>query len=394
MAVLTGSLSSFELKPIVRFLTSIGKSGDLHVSRGGWIGLISLDAGRVTAAAVDGEVGAEALQFIVVAFRGGHFSFTPGPPSLSPDPQLGPDPLIDCERLAVDSGAILATHLPAPTAIPQLAVSGANEGTDVVLSRADVRVLLDVNGVRTVRDLATRYGCLRAIWSLGHLHEQRLIRFETAGVASPPSHLELGLQVEARPRRRPQTWPSRLARRCLPVARSEIVRTLLLTSVLILGIRLLVQNFRVEGVSMLPSFAGGQVLVVNRAAYFHMYAHYVFGGPQRGDVAVFRAPPQPDTDYIKRIIGLPGDRVLIVDGVVFVNDRRLEEPYVRTPAAYTFPTDGRPMSVPDDHYFVLGDNRPESFDSHMGWLVSVDDLVGRAWIRYWPLNEVGIAQPT
>jgi signal peptidase I len=166
------------------------------------------------------------------------------------------------------------------------------------------------------------------------------------------------------------------------------------TGVLIFGIRVLVQNFRVEGISMLPSFAGGQVLVVNRAAYFHVYTRYLFGGPQRGDVAVFRAPPQPDTDYIKRIIGLPGDRILIVDGVVFVNDRRLAEPYVRSPAAYTFPTDGKAMSVPDGHYFVLGDNRPESFDSHMGWLVSVDDLVGRAWIRYWPLNEVAIAQPT
>jgi signal peptidase I len=392
MAELTGSLSSFALQPLVRFLSSLGKSGDLYVSRGEWIGLISFEHGRLISAAVDGEVGSQALEFMVVGLLGGRFTFRPGPPSLRSDLQLGADPLIDFERLAVTSQSILATDMLAPTAIPLLVAPAADDDTDVVLGRAVVRVLLDVNGVRTVQDLARRHGLMRAIRSLSQLYEQGLIRFATAGAASPVHTLGPETEVEASPQPQPP-WRTRVARRGLSMARSEIVRTLLVTGVLILGVRSLVQNFRVEGISMLPSFAGGQVLVVNRAAYFHVYARYVFGGPQRGDVAVFRAPPQPDSDYIKRIIGLPGDRVLITDGEVFVNDRRLDEPYVRSPAAYTFPTDGRPMTVPDGKYFVLGDNRPESFDSHLGWLVSVDDLVGRAWIRYWPPNEMGIVEP-
>jgi signal peptidase I len=393
MAVLTGSLSTFELQALVRFLTSMGKSGDLLISRDGWIGLISLDAGRLTAAAVDGGFGSQALQFIVVALRGGHFTFTPGPPSLPPDPQLGADRLIELERRAATDGPILTTNLPAPTAIPQLVALATDEEADAGLSRADVRVLLDVNGVRTVRDLAIRQGPLRALRSLSNLSGQGLIRLETAEPGSQPRNREPQLALEARPWPHPWTWRTRSARRVLSIARSEIVRTLVVTAVLILGVRSLVQNFRVEGVSMLPSFAGGQVLLVNRAAYFHLDTRYVFGGPQRGDVAIFRAPPHPDSDYIKRIIGLPGDRILIAEGEVFVNNERLEEPYVRSPAGYTFPTDGIPMTVPDAHYFVLGDNRPDSFDSHLGWLVSVDDLIGRAWIRCWPPNEVGIVQP-
>jgi signal peptidase I len=188
------------------------------------------------------------------------------------------------------------------------------------------------------------------------------------------------------------------------------VHVVLATAVFVLMLRTVVQNFRVQGVSMRPTFDGGQVLVVNRAAYFHVDSTspaailmtsrqgstgYVFDGPQRGDVAVFTAPPQPDTDYIKRIIGLPGDSVLIHDGSVSVNGEVLDEPYVQFAADYTFPQSSGPLVVPDGEYFVLGDNRPESFDSHAGWLVPVDDLIGRAWIRYWPPGDLGIvAKPT
>jgi signal peptidase I len=182
----------------------------------------------------------------------------------------------------------------------------------------------------------------------------------------------------------------------------------LATAVFVLALRTFVQNFRVQGVSMQPTFDSGQVLVVNRAAYFHVNSSspaaflvsnrhgstgYLFDGPQRGDIAVFTAPPEPDTDYIKRIIGLPGESILIRDGHVSINGDVLDEPYVQFPADYTFPQRGGPLVVPDGEYFVLGDNRPESFDSHAGWLVPVHDLIGRAWIRYWPPNTLGMVQP-
>jgi signal peptidase I len=189
------------------------------------------------------------------------------------------------------------------------------------------------------------------------------------------------------------------------ITRSELVQAVLLTGVLMFGIHSLVQNFRVDGVSMMPAFEGGQVLLVNRAVYAHVEntplgdilpthaqgsAEYVFDGPQRGDIAVFRAPPQPDADYIKRIIGLPGDSVLVDNGVLTVDGTSVDEPYVQFRANYRFPTDGTPLVVPDGYYFVLGDNRPESFDSHAGWLVPVEDLIGRAWIRYWPPDALSV----
>jgi signal peptidase I len=195
-------------------------------------------------------------------------------------------------------------------------------------------------------------------------------------------------------------------KRVLGVAR-ELAQAAMVTLALTLGARAVVQNFRVEGISMQPNFVGGQVLVVNRAAYFHIdgsplarilpttrqgTTNYLFGGPQRGDVAVFVAPPQPDADYIKRIIGLPGDTVSVQRGRVFINGAALVEPYIQFPAEYNFPLDGTPLVVPDDSYFVLGDNRPESLDSHFGWFVPVKDLIGRAWIRYWPPTALGIVQ--
>jgi signal peptidase I len=189
---------------------------------------------------------------------------------------------------------------------------------------------------------------------------------------------------------------------------AELAQAVVVTGVLVLGLRTVVQNFRVEGISMEPTFGGGQALIVNRAAYAHVEntplagmlpttgqgsTSYLFGGPQRGDIAVFKAPPEPDADYIKRIIGLPGESVLIRQGQVFINGQRLDEPYVNYPASYNFPPDGEPMLVPDGNYFVLGDNRPESFDSHLGWVVPVDNLIGRAWLRYWPPDELGVVQP-
>jgi len=188
----------------------------------------------------------------------------------------------------------------------------------------------------------------------------------------------------------------------------ELLQTIVLTLAIFLGVRSVVQNFRVEGASMEPTLETGQYLLISKITYFHIEgtplanllpsAHqgsidYLFGGPERGDIVVFRAPTQPDKDFIKRVIGLPGDTVLIKNGTVYVNGTALNEPYIHYPATYTYPFDGQPKQIPDGYYFVLGDNRPNSSDSHLGWNVPVDNLVGRAWVSYWPPSDWGMEPP-
>lgn len=169
----------------------------------------------------------------------------------------------------------------------------------------------------------------------------------------------------------------------------ELLQTFALMVALFIGIRGLVQNFRVEGPSMQPTLTSGQYLWVNKAAYFELDGHFVLGGPQRGDIAVLR-PQNEDVDLIKRVIGLPGDRVMIHNGDVFINDQALDEPYIHFSAGYSYPIDGKPLVVPPAQYFVLGDNRANSRDSHLGWFVPAENLVGRAWLTYWPPASWGL----
>jgi signal peptidase I len=165
----------------------------------------------------------------------------------------------------------------------------------------------------------------------------------------------------------------------------ELLQTLLLIGALFFAVRGLVQNFRVEGPSMQPTLVSGEFLWVNKAAYFALNGQFVLGGPQRGDIAVLRPPDTTEEiDLIKRVIGLPGDRLRIQHGEVVLNGQPLVEPYVRFQAGYNYPADGKDLVVPDGQYFVLGDNRGNSRDSHLGWFVPAANLVGRAWISYWP----------
>ena len=145
-------------------------------------------------------------------------------------------------------------------------------------------------------------------------------------------------------------------------------------------LRTLIQTFHVDGPSMNPNFETDQRLLVNKVIYWHVEGtpfeglipsrpqgsiDYVFGGPNRGDVVIFR-PPGPsdfDSDLIKRIIGLPGEAVAIQDGHLFVNSRPIDEPYIAYPADYTYPGPDLEVVVPNDSYFVLGDNRRVSADS-------------------------------
>jgi signal peptidase I len=188
---------------------------------------------------------------------------------------------------------------------------------------------------------------------------------------------------------------------------AEAVRLVAIVVAVFIGLRSVIQTFNVDGPSMNPNLRSGQRVLVNKAVYWHVEgtpfeglipAHregsieYLFGGPQRGDVVIFRPPGESefDADLIKRVIGLPGDTVSIQTGTLYVNDVAQTEPYVAFAADYTFPAPGRAVIVPSDSYFVLGDNRPVSADSHLGWFVPVEKLVGQAWLTYWPPDQWGL----
>lgn len=189
-------------------------------------------------------------------------------------------------------------------------------------------------------------------------------------------------------------------------AAREILETLILTVLIFLVVRSVVQNFKVEGRSMEPTLHNGQYLLINKATYWRLDGsllarltpgaeassdnqaaggRYLFAPPERGDVIVFRYPKEPDRDFIKRVIAQPGDTVEIKGSMVFINGKPLSEDYISAPPNYSTPAE----TVPPGNYFVLGDNRNNSSDSHIWGLVPEDNIIGRAWISYWPLEVLG-----
>lgn len=185
----------------------------------------------------------------------------------------------------------------------------------------------------------------------------------------------------------------------------EALQTALLAGALFLITGSAVEARLVDGPSMQPNLFAGERLVVDKLTYLPVRLDQTplgglpddvtrpfetaVGGPRRGDVVVLRSPTQPDVTLVKRLIGLPGDSVLIRNGQVFVNGVRLEEPYIQFPGTYTYPASGRPLAVPAGRYFVLGDNRPVSYDSHSGWLAPAENLIGRVVFAYWPPRAFG-----
>ena len=145
-----------------------------------------------------------------------------------------------------------------------------------------------------------------------------------------------------------------------------------------------VQTVHVVGISMNPTLQNNDLLIASRLDY-RLHA------PERGDIVILKSPIDPTQDYIKRVIGLPHDHILIRDDHVLVNGQVLEEPYV---ASWQLPADWprNPeqidgATVPDDMYFVMGDNRDHSSDSRaFGW-ISRDDIDGKAIIRFWPVDH-------
>lgn len=168
-------------------------------------------------------------------------------------------------------------------------------------------------------------------------------------------------------------------------ALKEILEIIAFSIIIVVGVRyFLVQPFLVDGYSMEPNFFSGDYLLINEITYR-------FKEPQRGEVVVFHYPGNESTYFIKRIIGLPTERVEIKDGKIYVfnkeNPKGFEvgEPYLGE-KVLTFPS--KSVSLGPDEYFVLGDNRDKSFDSRSWGPLKKNEIVGSAWLRLWPFNQI------
>ncbi|MGZ6387116.1 MAG: signal peptidase I [Ktedonobacteraceae bacterium] len=156
----------------------------------------------------------------------------------------------------------------------------------------------------------------------------------------------------------------------------EIVETVALTILIFAVIHFVIQTYRVEGPSMLPGLTPDEYVLVNKAVY-------LFHAPERGDVIVFHYPLDTTRDFIKRIIGLPGDTITVNQTHVWVNGVELKEPYVSNSVNPT----GHTWKIPSNVFFVMGDNRPVSDDSRDWGCVPKDYIVGKAVAVYWPLSN-------
>lgn len=160
-----------------------------------------------------------------------------------------------------------------------------------------------------------------------------------------------------------------------------VIRTLAVLSVIAL-VNLSTVRFVVAGASMQPTFQPDQFLIVSRV-------HYLLSDPQRGDVAVFQDPKDASVDYIKRVIGLPGDTIELRGQRVYVNGTRLKEGYVVQPCSGDSCSDGIWQLGPDE-YFMMGDNRNRSRDSRAFGPIQRDMLIGEVIVRYWPVPEIAL----
>ena len=158
----------------------------------------------------------------------------------------------------------------------------------------------------------------------------------------------------------------------------EIAETLLLTLFIFWIVNTATGRFRIEGHSMLPTLQEGEYVIINKLSYY-------LEDPERGDIIVLKFPNDRSRDFIKRIVGIPGDHIEVNNGVVEINGIGLDEPYINAQPNYSGAWD-----VPEGQYFVLGDNRNNSSDSHNWSYLPQDDIVGKAWIIYWGPENWGL----
>lgn len=166
----------------------------------------------------------------------------------------------------------------------------------------------------------------------------------------------------------------------------DTLTTFIIAVVIFFGLRVTIESFYIDGTSMNPDFHDGQWLLVNKAVY------KFFHEPERGDVVILHPPNDQQNRFIKRIIGLPGESVEIKEGIVYIHKKdgttlALDEPYIKEPDRRSF----KGETIPENQYFVLGDNRINSGDSRQGWTVPRSSIIGKAWLSTWPPDEWGLA---
>ena len=166
----------------------------------------------------------------------------------------------------------------------------------------------------------------------------------------------------------------------------DILETIVFIGSLFIVVYLfIIQPNQVKGVSMEPSFFSGEYILTSKITYR-------FRNPVRGDVIVFKSPKNPDIDYIKRIVGLPGDQISIVNGDIFVNGKIIPEDYISAKTSIWEGgslRDGQVLVIPQNHFFVMGDNRPRSSDSREFGPIPGTDIIGVVFFRYFPADKFG-----
>ncbi len=179
----------------------------------------------------------------------------------------------------------------------------------------------------------------------------------------------------------------------------EVVETIALVVLVLVAVNAFVDRRHVEGPSMQPTLHAGQRLLTNKLAFSPLVSRAFAahdagaettdhpGSPHRGDIVVLQRPGRPDGDnLVKRVVGLPGETVEVRQGSVYINGELLDEPYVVNHDRSSM----APVRVGVNQVFVLGDNRPNSNDSRAFGPVGLESLLGRVWLRYWPLDEFAI----
>ncbi len=168
----------------------------------------------------------------------------------------------------------------------------------------------------------------------------------------------------------------------------DIIQTVVMALAVFVVVYLFVfQPNQVKGSSMVPTLEDGEYVLTDKLTYRWVR------GPERGDIVVFEAPENEKYDFIKRIIGLPGDVITLKDGRVYVNNELLPEEYLpptTQTASGAFLKNNQPYIIPEGGYIVMGDNRRFSSDSREWGPVPTDHLIGRAWFRYWPPGRIGV----
>lgn len=166
---------------------------------------------------------------------------------------------------------------------------------------------------------------------------------------------------------------------------------IIITAVVLVLVRTVATTYTVNGPSMVPTLIAEQRVLVNRLANIRfgeisLYGQrgFLFAGPERGDVIVFEPQQEGPDNIVKRVIGVPGDQILIQDGNVFINGAKSNfiDEYTTDKSHFQYP-----ITVPQGHYFVLGDNRRQSNDSRNWGYVPAEDITGKIWMIYWPLRE-------